>query len=108
MDTDADLEIVININTTIYALNKDGSNVAGWPINVGTQPIQGAPAFGDVDGDGQEEIVCVSFTACFLHSKAGREFLYSISELKKNNKYCFRFSFSFLVFRGSAGKMRRA
>lgn len=60
MDTDADLEIVINIAYTIQAFNKDGSNVPGWPVNVGTQPLQGAAAFGDIDGDGQEEIVCVS------------------------------------------------
>jgi len=60
MDSDPDMEIVININTTIQAFNKDGSNVAGWPINVGTQPLQGAPAFGDIDGDGQEEIICTS------------------------------------------------
>lgn len=60
MDADSDLEIVINIGYTIQAFNKDGSNVPGWPINVGTQPLQGAAAFGDIDGDGQEEIVCVS------------------------------------------------
>jgi len=60
MDADPDLEIVINIGYTIQAFNKDGSNVAGWPINVGTQPLQGAPAFGDIDGDGQEEIVAVT------------------------------------------------
>lgn len=60
MDADADLEIVINIAYTIQAFNKDGSNVPGWPVNVGTQPLQGAAAFGDIDGDGQEEIICVS------------------------------------------------
>jgi hypothetical protein len=60
MDSDPDLEIVINIGYTIQAFNKDGSNVTGWPINVGTQPLQGAPAFGDIDGDGQEEIVAVT------------------------------------------------
>ncbi|MBX7044892.1 MAG: T9SS type A sorting domain-containing protein [Ignavibacteria bacterium] len=72
MDSDPDLEIVININTTILAFNKDGSNVAGWPVNVGTQPLQGAPAFGDIDGDGQEEIVCVST----LGSTQGRIYAY--------------------------------
>ncbi|MBN8570079.1 MAG: T9SS type A sorting domain-containing protein [Ignavibacteria bacterium] len=72
MDSDPDLEIVLNINTTIQAFNKDGSNVPGWPINVGTQPLQGAPAFGDVDGDGQEDIVCVST----LGSNQGRIYAY--------------------------------
>ena len=72
LDSDPDLEIVSNINTTIQAFNKDGSNVAGWPVNVGTQPLQGAPAFGDIDGDGQEEIVCVST----LGSNQGRIYAY--------------------------------
>jgi len=72
MDSDPDLEIVININTTIQAFNKDGSNVTGWPVNVGTQPLQGAPAFGDIDGDGQEEIVCISI----LGSSQGRIYAY--------------------------------
>lgn len=56
MDADPDLEIVFNTTYTINALNLDGSNVPGWPITV-SYPLDGAPAFGDIDGDGQGEIV---------------------------------------------------
>ena len=56
LDTDDDLEIVYNINQQVYAWNVDGSIVEGWPVTVQLYPY-GAPAFGDVDGDGEGEIV---------------------------------------------------
>ncbi len=56
MDTDSDFEIVYGIGQTIQAWNIDGSNVTGWPVNL-SYPVQGAPSFGDIDGDGQPEIV---------------------------------------------------
>src|SRR5262245_29367974 len=57
MDADAELEIVYNIGFTIQAWNYDGTNVPGWPVTVPTYGLEGSPAFGDIDGDGQEEIV---------------------------------------------------
>ena len=57
MDADADLEIVYNIGYTIQAWNLDGSNVTGWPKSVTSYPLECAPAFGDIDGDGEGEIV---------------------------------------------------
>lgn len=64
MDGDSDLEIVMSTGVTpssqtaIHVINKDGSYVPGWPKTIGSnQTIQGAPAFGDIDGDGQGEIV---------------------------------------------------
>lgn len=56
MDTDDDLEIVYTVNQQVYAWNIDGSEVEGWPVSVLLYP-DGAPAFGDIDGDGQGEIV---------------------------------------------------
>lgn len=56
MDADDDLEIVYNITYTVQAWNYDGSPVTGWPKNV-SYPLIGAPAYGDIDGDGQAEIV---------------------------------------------------
>ncbi len=45
-----------------YALKGDGSgNAAGWPKNLGIDSVfLASPAIGDVDGDGQAEIVALS------------------------------------------------
>lgn len=57
MDNDPELEIVFNINYTVQALNFDGTPVPGWPKTVSSYVLEGAPAFGDIDGDGYGEIV---------------------------------------------------
>jgi len=57
MDSDPEPEIVINIGYTVQAFNQDGSVVPGWPKTVASYALEGAPAFGDIDGDGQGEIV---------------------------------------------------
>ncbi|MBE2226947.1 MAG: VCBS repeat-containing protein [Ignavibacteria bacterium] len=57
MDSDNDLEIVFNIGFTVQAWNYDGTTVSGWPQTVASYALEGAPAFGDIDGDGIEEIV---------------------------------------------------
>ncbi len=60
MDTDPDLEIVVCIGQATYAFNLDGSLVTGWPQTISQVP-SGAPAFGDIDGDGEGEIVIGSY-----------------------------------------------
>ncbi|HMT10774.1 MAG TPA: T9SS type A sorting domain-containing protein [Ignavibacteria bacterium] len=57
MDSDGELEIVYNIGYTVQAWNFDGTPVPGWPQTVASYALEGAPAFGDIDGDGQDEIV---------------------------------------------------
>jgi len=57
MDADPDFELVYNIGFAIQARNLDGTSVAGWPQTVSSYPLEGAPAFGDIDNDGQGEIV---------------------------------------------------
>lgn len=56
MDADDDLEVVYCIGQSVYVWNIDGSMVDGWP-QLMSLPPNGAPAFGDVDGDGIDEIV---------------------------------------------------
>lgn len=56
MDSDPEFEIVVCIGQATYAFNMDGSTVTGWPKTI-TQAPSGAPAFGDIDGDGEGEIV---------------------------------------------------
>jgi len=59
MDADADLEILFGVGTKITALNLDGSTVTGWPVQLAFY-IWSSPAVGDIDGDGEIEIVCTS------------------------------------------------
>lgn len=57
LDDDPDLEIIYCLSTVTYARKKDGSHVPGWPKNVASSAEYGAPAYGDVDGDGAEDII---------------------------------------------------
>jgi hypothetical protein len=57
MDNDPAMEIVVNIAYTVQAFKLDGSSVPGWPKTVSSYGLEGAPAFGDIDGDGFGEIV---------------------------------------------------
>lgn len=56
MDADPDMEILYNTGLSTQARNLDGTSVPGWP-KTHTQSADGAPSIGDIDGDGQEEIV---------------------------------------------------
>ncbi len=56
LDDDPELEIVFAGFTDVYAYNIDGSNVTGWPNELLGSIIK-AISFGDVDGDGEEDIV---------------------------------------------------
>lgn len=63
MDTDPELEVVYGIGFTVQAWNLDGTAVPGWPKTVSSYPVEGAPAFGDIDGDGQGDIVVTNHGA---------------------------------------------
>lgn len=56
LDFDPELELVYTIGQKTYAFNINGTTVAGWPRTL-DYPADGAPAFGDIDGDGFGEIV---------------------------------------------------
>jgi len=56
LDDDPELELVYPVGAALYAFNIDASNVTGWP-QILDYPTDGAPAFGDIDGDGVGEIV---------------------------------------------------
>lgn len=56
LDNDPEMELIYAIGDKIYAFNIDASLVGGWPRTL-DYPTDGAPAFGDVDGDGFGEIV---------------------------------------------------
>ncbi len=62
LDGDPELEIIYTAGNRIYAWNIDGTSVAGWPQTL-IYYCNGAPACGDVDGDGIEEIVVSTRTS---------------------------------------------
>lgn len=65
LDNDPELEIIYTAGSAVYAFNRNGSPVPGWPV-VLDYPADGAAAFGDVDGDGFGEIVVTTHqTATF-------------------------------------------
>ena len=63
MDNDPELEIVFNTGYNVNAININGTQVPGWPKTVSSYALEGSPAFGDIDGDGQEEIVVTNHGA---------------------------------------------
>ncbi len=57
IDNDGRDEIIVGTQADqLYAFNKDGSSVPGFPVALGSD-IAGSAAVGDVDGDGDLEIV---------------------------------------------------
>lgn len=58
MDADADLELVFGSGQVLYAINKDTSYVTGWPKTYAVNnEVAWSISFGDIDGDGQGELV---------------------------------------------------
>ncbi|MBN1337670.1 MAG: VCBS repeat-containing protein [Bacteroidales bacterium] len=56
LDQDSDLEVIYYCGVWVHAWNIDGSAVPGWPVLLSYTP-DGPPAIGDIDGNGEDEIV---------------------------------------------------
>jgi hypothetical protein len=57
LDADGDLEIVYSGGSSIAAYHHDGTLVAGWPVDTGTDLAAGPVAVGDLNGDGYPLVV---------------------------------------------------
>jgi hypothetical protein len=63
IDNDFQLEIIVGAGCKIYAWNSDGSDVPGFPATLGDSSIViTGMAVGDLDNDGNKEIVAASMT----------------------------------------------
>lgn len=60
-DKDGDLEIVCPVDRPekgrMYVLHHDGKVASGWPVDLQHRHCYGSPSIGDVDNDGEMEIV---------------------------------------------------
>lgn len=76
MDEDGDMEIILNTGypTTvgrIYAMDHEGTDLAGWPLNFDDKWMINAPAVSDLDGNGTLDIItCERFgsTEGYVHA----------------------------------------
>lgn len=60
-DNDGKLEIVFVTNVSVYIIRNDGNNFPGWPKHTPSLTFLSEPAIGDLDGDGEKEIIVTSF-----------------------------------------------
>jgi hypothetical protein len=57
-DADPEPEILFSTQKTVHLMNYDGTELTGWPLTVAAgSRLAGGPAFGDLDGDGEGEVV---------------------------------------------------
>ncbi|MCI0511744.1 DUF3352 domain-containing protein [candidate division KSB1 bacterium] len=74
LDAEVDWEIVALVEDgTVLVLHADGRPLNGWPKKLNAR-LQVAPAIGDVDHDGKNEIVVVAEKEAYLWSATGQLF----------------------------------
>lgn len=65
LDLDGEKEIIFTTqygnSGSLYAIRNDGADVVGFPVNINEKMIAG-PAVGDLEGDGNPEIVIVTWS----------------------------------------------
>lgn len=66
IDKDGDIEIIIARDGTVYAFEKNGKNVFGWPVIVSDQRIDAPPTLADMNGDGYLEIFIQDVNGVFF------------------------------------------
>jgi hypothetical protein len=72
IDGDRELEVIVGSRCdSLFAFNRDGTNVSGWPVWCGERVV-GAPAVADLDDDGSPEIIVTpNDSGIFVFSASG-------------------------------------
>ncbi|MGD2090354.1 MAG: S8 family serine peptidase [Candidatus Aminicenantes bacterium] len=69
IDEDGNNEIIQSTQAYYtYIWNEDGTNVPGWPQHVQDVPSNSSSAVGDVDGDGDYEVVTTTYSSGLVYA----------------------------------------
>lgn len=75
LDADPELEEIRVVGNTVYGFELDGTIASGWPRVMSELGTFSPPAVGDIDGDGDNEIVINSF----FYGIGGRTYAYELN-----------------------------
>ena len=95
----------------VHLWNANGSYVSGWSKTVGS-PINSSPAIGDIDGDGDKEIIAAAYDPEYLDSPGIRQHIFAwhhngaaVSGWPKTNDYPSEWSSPVLADLNGDGKL---